>query len=98
MMSTVACTCGRIRVGNEVTEAGNLDLDCPAHGTKSEWYNSPEHKANRDEFADRLRRLQAKARAAHTFYDGCPSGDVLDPVGECNVCDLAREILDKWAK
>ena len=96
--SSTACTCGRICVGNEVTEARNLNLDCPDHGTASEWYNSPEQKTSRAAFDDQLRRLQAKARAARTLHDGCPSGDALDPVGKCNVCDLAREILDEWAK
>lgn len=34
------CTCGRIKLGSEVTEARNWNPDCPEHGTESAWWHS----------------------------------------------------------
>lgn len=58
------CTCGRICIGSEVTENRNLDLDCPMHGTKSTWWNSPEQRDKREADNNRLRDLQGRAAEA----------------------------------
>jgi hypothetical protein len=56
------CTCGRIRLGSEITEHRNWNPDCSEHGVYSEWYNSTEQQAKRQEDNAQLRELQAKAR------------------------------------
>lgn len=60
----MACICSRIQVGTKLTEHRNLNPDCPVHGEKSEWYNSPEQVQIRKKRSDRLRALyQARAEA-----------------------------------
>jgi hypothetical protein len=58
------CVCGRIKVGNEVTESRNWNPDCPEHGLDSEWWSSPEQVAKREAQGGRLRDLQRQAREA----------------------------------
>jgi hypothetical protein len=58
------CTCGRIKVGSEVTEHRNWNPDCPTHGVQSDWYRSPEQQAKRHAQDTRLRDLQWRAREA----------------------------------
>lgn len=58
------CTCGRIRVGNNLTEARNWNPDCEEHGRDSDWWNSPEQVAARERQSERLRDLQEQARRA----------------------------------
>ena len=92
-MTSDTCTCGRIKVGNEVTELRNWNPDCAEHGTDSAWWNSPEQVAKRQENHN---LLQIKARAARDLGRGCHGRPVeaLEPIGECDVCDLARQRLD----
>jgi hypothetical protein len=99
-MATDTCMCARIKVGHELTELRNLNLDCPLHGTDSSWWNLPEQVAHRQEQDDRLRILQAKAKAVRELGRGCHGRPVelLEPVGECAVCDLARVTVDRWQK
>lgn len=63
-MSDHTCTCGRIKIGGETTEARNWSPDCEEHGLDSEWWSSPEQKARREEQTTRLRDLQKQAREA----------------------------------
>lgn len=58
------CICGHIKIGSEVTEHRNLDLNCPEHGTESAWWKSPEQKAKRKADNARLRDLQRQATEA----------------------------------
>ena len=58
------CTCGHVRIGGELTGARNWNPDCAVHGLGSHWYRSPEQVAKRAAQNDRLRDLQAQARAA----------------------------------
>ena len=90
------CTCAEVYVGSEPSGSYNWNPDCIQHNTKSEWWNSPEQVARRDEQNDRLRILQIKARAARELGRGCHGRpvEVLEPIGECDVCDLARQRLD----
>ncbi len=89
------CTCAEVYVGSQPSGSFNWNPDCLQHNTKSEWWNSPEQVARRDEQSDRLRVLQIKAHAARELGRGCSSAEVLEPVGECVVCDLARSRLDQ---
>lgn len=93
-MASDTCTCGRIRVGHELTEHRNLNLDCPTHGTNSAWRKSPEQVARREVQSATLRILQTKASAARELGHGCSTAENLEPVGECDVCDLTRSKLD----
>jgi hypothetical protein len=36
----VACTCGDTKANAEATGECNVDLECPTHGTESEWYKT----------------------------------------------------------
>jgi len=58
------CTCGRVKVGNTVTDERNWYPDCDAHGTKSEWYKSDSQVARRKATNDRVADLQRQAREA----------------------------------
>ena len=93
-MASDTCTCGRIKIGLEVTDARNWNPDCTEHGANSEWWNSPEQVAKRDEQRMTLLVLYAKGRAARKLGHGCSTGEVLEPIGECGVCDLARVEFD----
>ncbi|MDA8358285.1 MAG: hypothetical protein M0Z95_18800 [Actinomycetota bacterium] len=66
----MACSCARIRVGPEVTEARNWDPGCPEHGMASAWWNSPEQVERRREQNERLRDLQRQAREARRAAQG----------------------------
>jgi len=92
---SLGCTCAELHIGSEPSGSYNLNLDCPLHGTDSAWWKSPEQVVRRDEQSDRLRILQAKARAARELGRGCSTAERLEPVGECDVCDLARQRLDQ---
>lgn len=56
------CTCGRIRIGREVTEDRNWDPDCVLHGLRSAWWHSPENAARRKRANRKLRAMQRLAR------------------------------------
>jgi hypothetical protein len=43
------CSCGRLHIGMQATELHNWSPDCPAHGTKSNWYQTEEAKTLRDD-------------------------------------------------
>lgn len=58
-----ACRCGRIRVGTTVTQHRNWNPDCIEHGVESAWYKSPEQVEKRAKMNERLRALQAEAKA-----------------------------------
>jgi len=58
------CTCGRIAIGMEVTEARNWNPECKEHGWSSDWYATPERVQKRAEQDRKLRELQKKAAAA----------------------------------
>lgn len=58
------CTCGRIKVGMTVTENRNWNPECAEHGVASDWWKSPEQVEKRRVENERLRELQAQARAA----------------------------------
>jgi hypothetical protein len=58
------CSCGKIRIGMEITEHRNWSPDCPEHGLDSEWYRSPEQVQKREEQNARLLDLQRQAREA----------------------------------
>ena len=60
----MTCTCGRIRIGMEVTEHRNWQPDCLEHGVDSEWWSSPEQVAKREAQNERLRTLREAAREA----------------------------------
>lgn len=96
MMATDTCMCPRLNVGREVTEHRNWNTDCALHGVDSVWWKSPKQVAIRNEQNATLRILQAKARAARQLGVGCHGRpvEVLEPVGECAVCDMARSRLD----
>jgi hypothetical protein len=51
------CTCSRLRVGTQLSDARNLNPDCPEHGFNSVWYNSAEQVEKREERSQRLRKL-----------------------------------------
>ena len=51
-------------VGGKETASRNWNPDCPEHGTKSEWWSSPKEIARRQADSERLRELQARAKAA----------------------------------
>lgn len=57
----MTCTCGHIMLGLVRTEHRSWNPYCPEHGTKSEWWNSEEQKAQRKE--DRVRRAELMRRA-----------------------------------
>jgi hypothetical protein len=97
-MATGTCTCCEVFIGSEGSGSYNLNFDCPLHGTGSTWWNSPEQTAKRQEQNDRLRILQAKAKAARELRVGCHGRpvEILEPAGDCDVCDLARSIVDRW--
>lgn len=61
-VSGPACTCGRIKVGSEVTEARSWNPDCPEHGTDSTWYQSDAQMVQRQLQSTRLRVIQTIAR------------------------------------
>jgi len=61
-VSGPACTCGRIKLGSEVTEARNWNPDCPEHGTDSAWYRSDAQVVQRQLQRTRLRVIQTIAR------------------------------------
>jgi hypothetical protein len=65
-----SCICGAVKVGGKPTGSRNLNLDCPEHGTKSEWWSSPEQAAQRQQQSERLRDLQARAREARETARG----------------------------
>jgi hypothetical protein len=56
----VTCTCARMSIG----DSRNWNPDCPEHGVESDWWNSPEQVAKREERNARMRDLQAQAREA----------------------------------
>ena len=58
------CTCYHIKIGTTVSDNKNLNPECPEHGTKSVWYNSPEQVKKRGERSQRLRELYDAARKA----------------------------------
>jgi hypothetical protein len=91
------CTCAEVKVGGTRSGSFNLNLDCPLHGVGTEWWNLPEQTAKRQEQSNRLRTLQAKAKAARELGVGCHGRpmEVLEPVGKCPVCDLARSSLSQ---
>lgn len=60
----MACTCGRIKIGFEVTELRNWNPDCEAHGIGSDWYHSPEQVTKRETQNDRLKDLYRQVREA----------------------------------
>lgn len=64
----MTCRCSRLRVGRELTEHRNWNPDCPEHGVGTEWYESDEQVAKRQADAERLRDLQARARAARRAH------------------------------
>ncbi len=88
------CICAEVKVGGVPSGSYNLNLDCSQHGVNSEWWNSPEQVALRQQEGDLLRLLQIKARAARELGHGCSSGAVLEPRGDCDVCDATRSQLD----
>jgi hypothetical protein len=63
-MPTPNCECGELHAGHYKTGARNWNPDCPEHGLKSVWYNSPEQQQRRLEQNTRLRELQLKAKEA----------------------------------
>jgi len=60
----VTCTCGRIKVGWEVTQLRNCNPDCEEHGVGTAWYTEPERVAKRQRDNERLIDLQLRAREA----------------------------------
>jgi hypothetical protein len=58
------CTCGRLRVGNDLTDLRNWNPDCEEHGRESDWWNSPEEVEARRVQNDRLVEIQEEARRA----------------------------------
>lgn len=63
----MTCTCANVYLnGSERRETvgKNWNPDCPEHGTESEWWKSPEQVEKRRVQNERLRDLQARARAA----------------------------------
>lgn len=66
-MST--CTYSRIKIGTHVSNSRNWNLNCPLHGTESEWFNSAEQVEARNQASQRLRLLFAEARAARESID-----------------------------
>jgi hypothetical protein len=61
-VTATPCTCPRLAVGMTVTEVRNWNADCPAHGTASAWWNSPEQQADRVARRAESVALQAKAK------------------------------------
>lgn len=64
------CTCGRLRVGSELTEHRNWNPDCAVHGTASAWYNDPERRDARDAKNAEVLDLQRCAREARRRASG----------------------------
>lgn len=58
------CRCGRIKIGNEVTDHRNWNPECPEHGVSSDWYRSDEQVAKRAAQRERAIELQRLAREA----------------------------------
>jgi len=56
------CTCSRIKLGSEVTEARNWNPDCVEHGVGSTWWNSEAEVLDRQLQSTRLRVLSTLAR------------------------------------
>jgi hypothetical protein len=63
-MTEPICTCSRLRIGTDVSNARAWRPDCPQHGISSSWYQLPEQVMARSERSIKLRQLQAEARAA----------------------------------
>jgi hypothetical protein len=57
------CRCSRLHVGSTPTDSFNWNPDCPVHGVGTAWYTSPEQVAKRAAQSERVRDLQAQARA-----------------------------------
>ena len=66
-----ACLCAPVHVGGEVFGT-NRNPDCIVHGTASAWWNSPGQTRIRLLDSDRLRVLQALAKARRTFPEALP--------------------------
>ena len=64
MSDASGCTCGRIMLGSKPSGARNWNPDCPEHGIESDWWQSPEQVARRQEQSSRLRDLQRQAAEA----------------------------------
>ncbi len=58
------CSCGRIKIGFEVTEHRNWNPDCLEHGIGSAWYMSPEQIRKRAEQNERIRDLHRQVKEA----------------------------------
>jgi len=58
------CSCPRLALGLQVTEARNWNPDCPEHGIESPWWHSEEQRAERAASRSRLLELQRRAREA----------------------------------
>lgn len=72
----MTCSCGRIMLGSRPTESRNWNPDCSEHELDTDWWKSPEQVAKRRQQSERLRDLQAQARAARAReFDGTPDGD-----------------------
>lgn len=69
MAEQAACTCGRIRIGTEVSDHLAWRSTCPIHGAASKWYNSPEQVERREQQRIRLMALQMKAAAARAALE-----------------------------
>jgi hypothetical protein len=93
------CTCGRIKIGSEVTENRNWNPDCPDHGTSSAWWNSNEQTEKRNQANERLRSLQKQAREAkERMHEDCWfCGNSLDSTSEKIHVDKLTASLMAWA-
>lgn len=45
------CICGRLRVGLQVTEIRNLNLDCPQHGLGTDYWRQYKARQGKDDDA-----------------------------------------------
>lgn len=65
-VAATACTCPRLAVGMEVTEARSWIAECPKHGIYSTWWQSPEQVAIRKARREESIARQALAREYRT--------------------------------
>jgi len=93
-MKPKGCWCSEVYIGGNRTGAREWKSDCPKHGLNTDWYESDDQRARRENAHDRLNHANTLARIArrikegHTFFD---HNEVPHRVGECRFCDEYRE-------
>lgn len=104
------CRCGRIRLGHEITENRNLNLDCPVHGIGTDYWSSPAMTAQIERAAEWQRRA-ARARHIAANPDAASASEKLRTIADridlddersgrsgTEAQDLLRRLADRLEK